>query len=115
MSTINKAVARREPERPSGRARSVREAIRGDRPPSYLAIDTLARELDVSETTVRELVDRGVLPPPIRLSTGTVRWNWAEVQAALASLRSAGTVVDFDPYLQGVANVKTKASGRDAA
>ena len=71
------------------------------RPPSYLSRSTLASELDVSESTVDEMVRRGVLPRPLRLSSGCVRWSWQAVEQALASL--GGTVSDqpSDPYLQG--------------
>lgn len=72
------------------------------RPPSYLSCATLARELDVSETTVHEMVRRGVLPQPVKLSSGCVRWSWADVQMALGSL-SAGRASEAanDPFLAG--------------
>jgi predicted DNA-binding transcriptional regulator AlpA len=56
------------------------------RPAAYLSCASLALELEISETTVYELVRRGVLPQPIRLSTGCVRWCWADVQQALGTL-----------------------------
>jgi predicted DNA-binding transcriptional regulator AlpA len=77
--------------------------LNSDRPPSYLSCASLARELDVSETTVHEMVRRGVLPQPVKLSTGCVRWCWADVQMALGSLsvsRATGAAVD-DPFLAG--------------
>lgn len=77
---------------------------RDHRPPSYLSCASLARELDVSETTVYDMVKRGVLPQPIKLSSGCVRWSWADVEMALASLagtKPAGTV---DPFLMGARN-----------
>jgi predicted DNA-binding transcriptional regulator AlpA len=77
-------------------------------PPAYLSCASLARELDCSETTIHELVRRGVLPKPLRLSSGTVRWRWADVEAALLQLieaMAAGSV--SDPFLEGVENVKT--------
>ena len=65
-----------------------------NRPASELSCASLARELDVSETTVHEMVRRGVLPAPVgKLSAGCVRWCWAEVQLALGSL-SADKVPD---------------------
>jgi predicted DNA-binding transcriptional regulator AlpA len=75
-------------------------AVQIDRPPSYLSCASLARELEVSETTVYEMVRRGVLPQPVKLSSGTVRWSWADVQMALGSL-SAGRASEAvsDPYL----------------
>jgi predicted DNA-binding transcriptional regulator AlpA len=78
-----------------------------ERPPSYLSCASLARELDVSESTGHEMVRRGVLPKPLRLSAGCVRWCWAEVQSALSSLGSVGTPGsdDDDPFLIGVRNL----------
>jgi predicted DNA-binding transcriptional regulator AlpA len=77
------------------------------RPPSYLSCASLARELDVSETTVQEMVRRGVLPAPIKLSSGCVRWCWADVQAALGSLSSGKTDASDDPFLVGARNATT--------
>ena len=77
-------------------------AERLDRPPSFMSCATLARELDVSESTVHEMVRRGVLPRPVRLSAGCVRWNWADVQSALGSMTAGGT--DVDPFMTGVRN-----------
>lgn len=80
-----------------------------NRPPSYLSRASLARELDISESTVDEMVRRGILPQPARLSTGCIRWSWDAVQAALASLQTGGDTAD--PFMAGVANV-TKATAR---
>ncbi|TPW32751.1 helix-turn-helix transcriptional regulator [Pararhizobium mangrovi] len=72
------------------------------RPPSYVSCATLARELDLSETTVHEMVRRGKLPQPIKLSTGCVRWCWADIQLALGSLVSGrANEVSGDPFLDG--------------
>lgn len=79
-----------------------------NRPASYLSCASLARELDVSETTVHEMVRRGMLPPPVKLSAGCVRWCWSEVQAALGSL-SADKVSESDPFLMGVRNATSAA------
>jgi predicted DNA-binding transcriptional regulator AlpA len=62
---------------------------------------TLARELDCSESTIDSLVDRGVLPKPLRLSNGCVRWVWDDIVIALTSLKGADSTA-FDPYLKGV-------------
>lgn len=76
-----------------------------DRVPSYLSCASLARELEVSETTVHEMVRRGVLPQPVKLSSGCVRWCWADVQAALGSLSSSrATESANDPFLAGARN-----------
>jgi predicted DNA-binding transcriptional regulator AlpA len=83
-------------------------------PSAYLSCASLARELDVSETTVNEMVRRGVLPKPYKLSAGCVRWRWSEVEAALASLKP-GTHPAPDPYLAGAQNAtNSKATGADA-
>jgi predicted DNA-binding transcriptional regulator AlpA len=74
------------------------------RPPTYLSCASLARELDVCERTVQKMVRRGVLPPPVKLSPGCVRWNWLAVQAALESLAAIGSSVE-DPFMKGVRNV----------
>jgi predicted DNA-binding transcriptional regulator AlpA len=74
-------------------------------PPSYLSKSTLARELDCAESTVDELVKRGVLPRPFRLSNGCVRWRWADVEAAIASLKDGAAGNEPDPFLAGVRNV----------
>jgi predicted DNA-binding transcriptional regulator AlpA len=83
------------------------------RPPALMSCETLARELDCSKTTVNDLVKRGVIPRPIRLSSGMVRWSWASVQAALASLEgvqdTAGGSGEDDAFLQGLKNVKARS------
>ena len=81
------------------------EQILADRPPSYISCASLARELDASETTVHEMVRRGVLPAPIKLSSGCVRWCWMDVQLALASLSGgAAASTEADPFLEGAHN-----------
>lgn len=52
----------------------------------YLTKASLADALQISETTVDEMVKRGVLPRPVKLSAGCVRWRWASVDQALASM-----------------------------
>lgn len=75
------------------------------RPPAFLSCESLARELEISETTVYEMVRRGVLPSPIKMSPGCVRWCWAEVEAALRSLGGNPAKAANDPFLAGVRNV----------
>ena len=43
--------------------------------------------MDCAESTVDEMVKRGVLPKPLRLSSGCVRWCWNDVVIALKSSR----------------------------
>lgn len=76
---------------------------------------TLATALDVSESTVDVLVRSGVLPKPLKLTPGCVRWSWPAVQQALASL--AGTSDDAsDPFMTGAKNAtQTASEGRRGA
>lgn len=86
------------------------------RPAAFLPRSDLARELSMSESTVDEMVRRGVLPRPRRLSTGCVRWCWEDVLAALASLKEAPDSGGADPFLAGVSNVtEIKARRRGPA
>lgn len=80
------------------------------RPPSYLSCATLARELDLSETTVREMVDRGILPKPIRLGS-SVRWRWGDVQRALGGIADAAGVSTDDPYMVGAVHATSARKG----
>ncbi|EHS53012.1 regulatory protein MerR [Rhizobium sp. PDO1-076] len=84
------------------------KAINGSRPPSFVSIATLARELDMSESNVRSMVKRGTLPPPIQLSTGTVRWKWSDIQGLMGGEGSSSQVPKADPYMLGALNA-TKA------
>jgi len=72
------------------------------RPPAFPSKATLARELDCAESTIDELVRRGILPKPRRLTGGCVRWSWTEVELALNSLKETG---ESDPYMSGVAKL----------
>jgi predicted DNA-binding transcriptional regulator AlpA len=79
--------------------------------PAYLSCASLARELDMAESTVLEMVRRGVLPAPVKLSAGCVSWCWADVQSALGSLSAAkASEAGIDPFLKGVRNVTTSAA-----
>ena len=56
------------------------------------------------------LVDRGILPQPVRLSPGCVRWCWADVELALSSLSAGKAIADGDdPFLRGVRNATSAA------
>jgi predicted DNA-binding transcriptional regulator AlpA len=79
-----------------------------NRPPAYLSRATLAHELDMAESTIDEMVRRGVLPKPVKLSTGCVRWSWIAVERALASI-SGSTDGGADPFMTGAKNA-TKAA-----
>lgn len=85
-----------------------------DQTPTYMSCATLARHLDVCESTVSAMVQRGVIPKPIKFSPGCVRFCWADVQSALSSLASpAGANDDDDPFMKGLRNVTVqRARGR---
>jgi predicted DNA-binding transcriptional regulator AlpA len=77
---------------------------------SYIAYPsraTMARLFDCSESTIDEMVKRGVLPPLIKLSSGCVRWDWAEVRVFINGLKTNGTTTITDPFILGLTNVKT--------
>ena len=89
-------------------------------PAPYPSRRSLAQALDMAESTVDEMVRRGVLPPPIKLSTGCVRWCWADVETALASLKGSAKTIAADapladPYIRGVQNVSRLSKGRSRA
>jgi predicted DNA-binding transcriptional regulator AlpA len=73
-------------------------------PPAYPSCKTLAAELDISESTVDSYVKQGILPPPIKVTKGCVRWDWEEVKMWIGAKR-----VDHqdnnDPFMRGVENV----------
>jgi predicted DNA-binding transcriptional regulator AlpA len=72
------------------------------RPPSYLGRKELAWEFSCSESTIDVLVRTGVIPPPIKLTPGCVRWSWMAVQEWLANLGADAD--DGDPYMAGALN-----------
>jgi predicted DNA-binding transcriptional regulator AlpA len=79
--------------------------------PAFMSRATLAHALDMAESTLDEMVKRGVLPRPIKLSPGCVRWSWEAVRVALDSLADTGSCKSpSDPFMAGVENVTT--SGR---
>jgi predicted DNA-binding transcriptional regulator AlpA len=85
-------------------------------PAPYPSRRSLAEALDMAESTIDEMVKRGVLPPPIKLSTGCVRWCWADIETALASLKDGAKVIDgdapsADPYIRGAHNVSKLSEG----
>jgi predicted DNA-binding transcriptional regulator AlpA len=80
--------------------------IVGHGPPAYLSCASLARQLDCSKSTVHELVRQRILPKPLRLSQGTVRWRWADVDQAISSLNRETESDSYDPFMKGVRNVK---------
>ena len=67
----------------------------------YMNKESLARALDCSKTTVDDLVRRKVIPEPVRLSSGFLRWRWLDVDATLRAHGVKPSAPD------GVRNVRT--------
>lgn len=77
---------------------------------------TPTREFDRSESTVDEMVRRGVLPRPLRLSNGAFAVSWASVEAALASLAQTGEhKAPGDPFIAGARRAAQIARGQRKA
>ncbi|NRB18786.1 MAG: helix-turn-helix domain-containing protein [Rhodobacteraceae bacterium] len=51
-------------------------------PPIFCSIATVAKNLDCGETTVRDYVNRGLLPKPTKIG-GMARWKWIEIERAM--------------------------------
>jgi predicted DNA-binding transcriptional regulator AlpA len=83
--------------------------------PEYMSRRTLATMLDCSESTVDELTRRGVLPKPVRLSGGVVRWQWEGVVRALDSLQGLTCDEPEDLAMLGVRNVAKRIAAEKAA
>jgi predicted DNA-binding transcriptional regulator AlpA len=84
--------------------------------PAFMSRATLARALDIAESTVDDFVRRGVIPRPVRLTSGCVRWDWLAVRAAMASLADSGSCTQSDdPFMAGVENVVTTQKRRSVA
>lgn len=82
---------------------------------AYLTRASLAAALEIAESTVDEMVRRGVIPRPVKLSAGCVRWRWETVDLALASMGGEG---DHAPSSTDAAGVQraiqaAKERGRD--
>ena len=63
-------------------------AVETDLPAAVISAKTGAELLDVSERQWHRLVQRGLLPRPIKLGRNT-RWRMAEVEAALEAINPA--------------------------
>lgn len=84
----------------------------------YVTRASLAEALEIGESTVDEMVRRGVLPRPVRLSSGCVRWRWASVDQALASMEGRIESANTDDAQAGVQRAiqaaKERGRGRAA-
>lgn len=78
----------------------------------YMTRADLAWALGIGESTVDEYVQKGVLPPPVALTSGCVRWRWADVDAVLARKSPAAKAAQADPYLAGVDDAEEEKGRR---
>jgi hypothetical protein len=56
-------------------------------PPTYITTAGLARLLETTPKSIRNLVAAGRLPEPIRFTSGMVRFDLGEVRRHVAKLR----------------------------
>jgi len=56
---------------------------------TYLRVSNVAKKLDVSKSTIYRFVKKGLIPPPIRLSTGTSVWSVSDIDAFIEKMRGA--------------------------
>jgi predicted DNA-binding transcriptional regulator AlpA len=86
--------------------------------PAFVSKARLARELDMAESTVDEMVKRGVLPRPARLSSGCIRWDWSDIVMALCARKDGAVHAaagSGDPYMTGAHNVTQISEGHRGA
>ena len=53
---------------------------------NYLRAKSVAKGMDVSESTVWRYVKNGILPPPIRLSSRTTVWRAVDIDTAIEKI-----------------------------
>jgi predicted DNA-binding transcriptional regulator AlpA len=76
-----------------------------DHVPAFPSRSRVAAELDMAESTVDEMVKRGILPAPIKLSSGCVRFEWRAIEAAMLARKNGDAAGGGDPYMAGALNV----------
>ncbi len=81
-------------------------------PNPYLSKASLAKALEISESTVDEMVRRGFLPKPARLSSGCIRWRWETVDLALSSLIPGNDAGPNDDAERVKRTIEAAKSGR---
>jgi predicted DNA-binding transcriptional regulator AlpA len=75
---------------------------------------TMARLFDCSESMIDDMVKRGTIPPPIKLGTMCVRWDWAAVRAAIDRQKQTAAAGNSDPYSVGAINAAQEASTKSS-
>lgn len=53
---------------------------------NYLRVKSVAKRLDMSESSVWRLVQQGILPKPIKLAPRTTVWSAVEIDAAIEKI-----------------------------
>ena len=80
-------------------ARPVTETELAPRALAYVSAKTLSELLDCSESTVREMTKRGILPAPVKIS-GITRCVWSDVVSAIGRMSPGAQHQDEDPILK---------------
>ncbi|WP_027874185.1 helix-turn-helix transcriptional regulator [Spongiibacter marinus] len=56
----------------------------------YLRVKSVAKLLDMSESTVWRAVQQGILPPPTKLTPRTTVWREIDIDAAIEKIAEDG-------------------------
>lgn len=75
--------------------------------PDYCKKETLAKRLNLAVGAIDQLVQRGILPEPMRIGDALL-WRWEDVDNRLKQPHTAEPET-VDPYLSGVSRVETAA------
>ena len=67
--------------------------------PEFLRISEVGELCGISESTVRNRVREGRLPPPVRMSERTVRWRLDDLEEAMAAESEIMNMKDVMAYL----------------
>lgn len=60
---------------------------------NYFRVKSVAKRLDMSESTVWRLVQQGVLPKPIKLTNRTTVWRESDIDSAIKKIDMDGGVL----------------------
>ena len=63
--------------------------------PLFASERTAARLLDMKPKQFRELVDRGALPPPVKVMAGIERWDVEDLRAVLRGHKPSNSELDL--------------------
>lgn len=78
-------------------------------PPLWVDKKALAYKLSRSESTIDDMVKRGVIPQPIRPPGGAPLWRLEDVDRALLSYAPSGD--GDDPITRGIRNAAQASKG----